>query len=123
MSGSLANKVGGLHPEPNENETPTHMFSFGLFQYSFSAEQLRVSGSELCVFTVSTLARDSISSMSIMASSFLSKELETRTSIESTLCYCLTPWSISRNVPDKKTLLIFLRTTDSRLRFLSRQCK
>ena len=93
MSGSLANKVGGLHPEPNENDTPTQMFSFGLkiffFKYSFSAEQLRVSASELCVFTVSTLARDSVSSMSIKASSFLSKELETRTSIESTLCYCL----------------------------------
>ena len=46
------------------------------FQCSFSIEHLRVT--ELCVFTGSTLARDSVSSMSIKASFFYSKELETR---------------------------------------------
>ena len=79
MPGSLVNKVERLYPEHHEKETPIQVFSCRLtknFQCSFSIEHLRVT--ELCVFTGSTLARDSVSSMSIKASSFYSKELETR---------------------------------------------
>ena len=86
--GSLVNEVGELYPEPHGKETPTQTFPVDLqkhSQNSFPAKHLWVAAIEPYVFEVSTLARDSVSLMSIKASFFPSKELETRILIESTL--------------------------------------